>query len=90
MIDTTVIRQKAARGLRRFRIIEGYRSNEELVEAVYLQSKILLDPNHLYEMEREERDCSIEILTVLAGFYNCSIDCLVGFNGVPTAIETTA
>ena len=29
-------------------------------------------------MERQERDCAIEFLSVLANFYKCSIDCLIG------------
>ncbi len=86
MIDQNGIRQKAARGLRRFRIIEGFRSNEELVEAVYLELKVLLDPNELYEMERQERDCAIEVLTVLANFYKCSIDCLIGHSPVHASV----
>ncbi|MEQ9364142.1 MAG: hypothetical protein RIF32_07870 [Leptospirales bacterium] len=86
MIDSSVVRQKAARGLRRFRIIEGFRSNEELVEAVYLELKVLLDPKELYQMERQELDCAIEVLSVLAAFYKCSIDCLIGHSPVAAPV----
>ncbi|MCR9144198.1 MAG: hypothetical protein NXI24_18260 [bacterium] len=86
MIDPGIIRQKAARGLRRFRIIEGFRSNEELVEAIYLELKVLLEPAQLYEMERQERECSIETLSVLAAFYKCSIDHLIGHASVSAPV----
>ena len=66
------------RRIRRYRITEGYRSNYELADAVYYDSQVLIDPNHLDEVESFFRFPATDVLVPLADLYGCSVDELLG------------
>lgn len=79
-------KHRIARILRRNRVIEGFRNNEELVDSLHSEFGVLLNSTHLDEMERAERDVPAQILPVLAKYYKCSVDNLVNFRPVAARV----
>ena len=77
-MDQQQTRRDIARRIRRNRVAEGFRNNEELVEAIYTELKVLVDPEILDAIEAARTDCPGHTLAVLAVFYDVSMDELAG------------
>ncbi len=68
------IRRRLAVRLRNRRIAEGFRTNQELADAIYADQRIRIDPDLLVSIERCLIDCPISTLWVMAEFYRVSIN----------------
>lgn len=84
-IDTRTIRKTTGRIIGRYRISHGFPNTAELSSAVYRKCGVRLDPEGLTDMEVGRRECSLDVVTVLAIFYGTTIDDMVGFTPVMMA-----
>lgn len=67
------VRRRLAIRLRNRRLAEGFRSNQELSEAIYQDQSVRISAKLLTSIERGRTDCPIDILWILAEFYRVSI-----------------
>ncbi len=85
-MNTRMIRLTTGRMIVRYRKSRGLDDAAALSQAVYSVCGVRLEPEALRDMELGRREFPVDVVAVLASYFGVTIDDLVGFTPLPTAV----